>query len=163
MEIRRMLAGANHYYQGTDILDKVGEEAGEKHWKRALVLGGSKALEAAWPAVENGLRKRNVDAFVQGYGGFNTAEDIDTYAALYAQENCSGIIGIGGGKIMDLAKAVGAAAGAPVFTVPTSAATCAAVRTAPSWNLRHQALAMSGMSSRCSRRGGARSGTTVSR
>ena len=126
MEIRRMLAGANHYYQGTDILDKVGEEAQEKGWKRALVLGGSKALEAAWPTVEESLRKRNVEALVQVYGGFNTAEDIGTYAALYTQENCSGVIGIGGGKIMDLAKAVVAAAGAPVFTVPTSAATCAA-------------------------------------
>lgn len=126
MEIRRMLAGANHYYQGTDILDKVGEEAQEKGWTRALVLGGRKALSAAWPTVENGLRQRNIQALVQVYEGFNTAEDIDAYAALCAKENCSGIIGIGGGKIMDLAKAAAVIAGRPVFTVPTSAATCAA-------------------------------------
>lgn len=126
MEIRRMLAGANHYYQGTDILDKVGEEAAESRWDRALVLGGKKALNAAWPAVESGLKKRNVDALLQVYEGFNTEEDIDAYAALCVRENCSGVIGIGGGKIMDLAKAVAVLAGRPVFTVPTSAATCAA-------------------------------------
>ena len=31
MEIRRMLAGANRYYQGVDILEKVGEEASKNH------------------------------------------------------------------------------------------------------------------------------------
>lgn len=126
MEIRRMLAGANHYYQGVGILDKVGEEAEKKRWKKVLVLGGEKALNAAWPAVEESLRKRNISYIPRTYAGYNTAEDISDFAAVYDRENCDGIIGIGGGKIMDLVKAVGALLGAQVFTVPTSAATCAA-------------------------------------
>lgn len=126
MEIRRMLAGANHYYQGTDILGKVGEEAAKKQWKRVLVLGGNKALQAAWPQVESGLTRFGITYTLHPYGGFNTAEDIASFASIYEKEGCDGIIGIGGGKIMDLAKAAAALAGAPVFTVPTSAATCAA-------------------------------------
>lgn len=126
MDIRRMLAGANHYYQGTDILDKVGEEAMQKRWKKPLVIGGEKALAAAWPAVEKGLQKREISCVLKSYTGFTTAEDISAFANLWEKEACDGIIGIGGGKIMDLVKAVGALVGVQVFAVPTSAATCAA-------------------------------------
>lgn len=126
MELRRMLAGANHYYQGTDILGQVGEEARKKHWKKALVAGGEKALAAAWSAVEAGLKDNGVDYSVQVYRGFSTAEDIAALAAEAVRGEYSGIIGIGGGKVMDLVKAAAALAACPVFTVPTSAATCAA-------------------------------------
>ena len=126
MEIRRMLAGANHYYQGVDILEKVGEEASKNHWKRVLVLGGNTALQAAWPKVERGLTRFKISYTVHCYSGFNTAADISSFAQIFEQEGCNGIVGIGGGKIMDLAKAVAALVSASVFTVPTSAATCAA-------------------------------------
>lgn len=121
-----MLAGANHYYQGVDILDKVGEEAQKQGWKKPLVIGGEKALQAVWPQVKDSLAKRDQDWFLKVYTGFTTSEDIAAFAQLWEQENCDGIIGIGGGKIMDLTKAVGALVSAPVFTIPTSAATCAA-------------------------------------
>ena len=73
MEIRRMLAGANHYYQGVDILEKVGEEASKNHWKRVLVLGGNTALQVAWPKVERGLTRFQISYTVHRYSGFNTA------------------------------------------------------------------------------------------
>lgn len=126
MEIRRMLAGANHYYQGVDILCQIGEEAEKKHWEKALVIGGAKALVAAWPAVEASLKAKGIDYALHVYGGFSTAKDIDAFAEIFRREGCAGVIGIGGGKIMDLVKAVAALVGSPVFTVPTSAATCAA-------------------------------------
>ena len=40
MRISKMLSGANHYYQGVDILGKVGREAADRGTKKALVLGG---------------------------------------------------------------------------------------------------------------------------
>ena len=115
MEIRRMLAGANHYYQGVDILEKVGEEASKNHWKRVLVLGGNTALQAAWPKVERGLTRFKISYTVHCYSGFNTAADISSFAQIFEQEGCNGIVGIGGGKIMDLAKAVAALVSASVF------------------------------------------------
>lgn len=39
------------------------------------------------------------------------------------------IVGVGGGKVLDVAKAAGDLAGVPVVTVPTSAATCACAAT----------------------------------
>lgn len=126
MEIRRMLAGANRYYQGRDILDKVGEEAQRLNWKKVLLIGGEKALAAAGEAVTGSLTCRNIHYIRCCYGGHNTAGDIAAYVSIHEQEECDGIIGVGGGKIMDLVKAIAALRKAPVFTVPTSAATCAA-------------------------------------
>lgn len=126
MEIRRMLAGANRYYQGVGILDQVGAEAQALGWKKTLVLGGKKALDAAWGKVEASLESRQIDRFLQVYAGFTTSEDIEKYARMYQEHHCDGVIGIGGGKVMDLAKAVAACTGSGVLTVPTSAATCAA-------------------------------------
>lgn len=126
MEIRRMLAGANRYYQGTGILGKVGEEACRLHWKKVLLIGGKRALEAAGRIVEESLKNYHISYVLRCYGGFNTAEDIASFAVFHEQEGCDGIIGIGGGKIMDLVKAVAALRSVGVFTVPTSAATCAA-------------------------------------
>lgn len=126
MEIRRMLAGANRYYQGRGILAKIGEEAQRLRWQKVLLIGGEKALAVAGAAVKESLCSYNISCVLRCYGGFNTAEDIQSFAVLHKQECCDGIIGVGGGKIMDLVKAVAALRGTGVFTVPTSAATCAA-------------------------------------
>ena len=126
MEIRRMLSGANRYFQGRDILQKVGDEAKRLRWQKVLLIGGQTALSVAGCAVAESLQANQISYVLRSYGGHNTAEDITSFAVSYHAEQCDGIIGIGGGKIMDLVKAVAAQCCTGVITVPTSAATCAA-------------------------------------
>lgn len=126
MEIRRMLAGANHYYQGCEILRRVGAEAKEQGWETVCVVGGANALKAAWTPVREGLQAHGVGYVLRQFGGFCTAGEIDDLARCAAEYRCDAIIGVGGGKALDLSKAAAALLKRPVLTVPTSAATCAA-------------------------------------
>ncbi len=52
--------------------------------------------------------------------------EADAFGAAVREDACDCLVGIGGGKALDLTKEVGAQLGLHVFTVPTCAATCAA-------------------------------------
>ena len=60
------------------------------------------------------------------YEGYPTKVQVEDFANLARKEERGVIVGIGGGKIMDLSKAVANQAGLPVLLIPRIAATCAA-------------------------------------
>lgn len=121
-----MCSGAGNYFQGENILQDCGEELKRKGYQKACVIGGGKALEAALPSLAAGLSDAGISFQVHRFSGFCTAEEINDFSAIVHQEGSDCVIGVGGGKVMDLVKAVAALQGCAVFTVPTSAATCAA-------------------------------------
>ena len=61
------------------------------------------------------------------FGGETSLNHIERLAVLAIEQQAEVLIGAGGGKALDTVKAVGAQLGLPVITVPTIAATCAAV------------------------------------
>lgn len=100
-----------------DILSRYGPRAG-------IVAGrvGHDLLRAdlgeQWPPAE---------ATVWQVDGQCSAAEIERVAAWAADRDV--IVGVGGGKVLDVAKAAADLAHRPVITVPTSAATCAAAAT----------------------------------
>ncbi len=64
---------------------------------------------------------------VHVYGGTCSVEDAQMLAQQAKLVRADAVLGMGGGKAIDVAKACGYYAGLPVFTFPTIAATCAAV------------------------------------
>lgn len=121
-----MLSGAGGYFQGEHILRECGQELRRKGVQRVCLIGGKTALAAALPELESGLHDAQIQYTVHLFSGFCTAGEIEEFAAAAEQEKSDCILGVGGGKTMDLTKAVAAQLQLPVFTVPTSAATCAA-------------------------------------
>lgn len=93
---------------------------------RVWVLAGQTALVKAGGVFLESLAQSGVDYAVRTYGGYCTLEDIELLAAEALEAKAETIIGIGGGRILDTAKAVGDKRKLPVVTVPTVAATCAA-------------------------------------
>jgi glycerol dehydrogenase len=111
----------SRYVQGADALDALGAE---------LALLGRKALVIEDPFVYEHLQSRlsasmhdKLGSVTQVFGGECCDEEIERLQALGRSEQVDVIVGIGGGKTLDTAKAVGVALGARVAIVPTLAST----------------------------------------
>lgn len=106
-------------------IEKLGKEAAR--WgKSAYILGGPRALKAVCSFVEESLQKAGVSYWIAPYSGTCSEEKANEIAAVCREKKLDLLIGIGGGKIMDLSKIAADVAGLPVINVPTIAATCAA-------------------------------------
>lgn len=124
--INKMCSSAGNYFQGPDALLLCAEELGKKNVRSVCVVGGRHALEAAGEKLTAQLAAGGVRYGVTEFAGFCTQEEIHDLARRLLQNHADAVIAVGGGKVMDLCKAAAMEAGCRVFTVPTSAATCAA-------------------------------------
>ncbi len=111
--------GENAYSQVADICRAYG--------KRALLIGGEKAMAAALLRLQAQLAGSGikiVESVV--YGKDCTFSAIHSWADYAKLLRVDMIFAMGGGRAMDTAKAAAEDAGLPVFTFPTSASTCSA-------------------------------------
>ncbi|PJM78761.1 iron-containing alcohol dehydrogenase [Bifidobacterium scaligerum] len=92
--------------------------------RSAFVIAGRRAFAAAGQALSKALDGQGIDYVVHYLEGEPTVSRADAFAAAAAGRDL--VIALGGGKVMDLAKAVSRRTGARLVTVPTIAATCAA-------------------------------------
>lgn len=108
------------YVQGADALGQLGVET-ERLGKSPLIV--------ADPFVIDGLKAEilepldHLEPVLQAFGGECSQDEIDRLLAIATEAQADLIIGVGGGKTMDTAKAVAHALGRPVIIVPTIAST----------------------------------------
>lgn len=92
----------------------------------ALVIGGETALSVTGEKFLNSLDLEKIRYSIEKFRGYCTYKNIDNYALKAKELGVNVIIGIGGGRVLDLVKAVGEKLKLPVITIPTIVATCAA-------------------------------------
>jgi glycerol dehydrogenase len=96
-----------------------------QHWgQRLLVVGGDRTLEVAKSFLGPAIAALEVVYHSYGHQCSEAALQTLTVEAAHHRADC--ILGVGGGKALDLAKLLAHQLKLPVITVPTSAATCAA-------------------------------------
>lgn len=90
---------------------------------KVLILHGEKSLAVAKPFLPEFKKVEGIYAHYQNECQFEIA---DYFIELVKKENINGIIGIGGGKVLDLAKLVADSLKIKSICLPTLASTCAA-------------------------------------
>jgi glycerol dehydrogenase len=116
----------NTYLNEPGILASAGTYIAE-YGKRPLIISSVTAWKVTHEKILKTLRENDIDTSnVYIFSGYPSENQFQKYAGLAEEIRADVIIGIGGGRTLDTAKAAGDIADLPVVTVPTIAATCAA-------------------------------------
>ncbi|WP_094605020.1 Glycerol dehydrogenase [Sporomusa silvacetica DSM 10669] len=120
--MNKIMISPGRYVQGAGALNDIGKHVANLGTK-ALVLGGKRGIDAIKSLLEASFKEHQVDYVVELFGGECSRPEIDRIVAISKQNNIDIIIGVGGGKALDTAKASAHFAKIPVAIVPTIAAT----------------------------------------
>lgn len=126
--------GCGRYIQQREALETLPEEI-RRLGDKPLIIAGPRAWEATEGRIEKALKDAGIEYELSLYPAQNTYEKAREHAAQAVERGCDVILGVGGGRIMDQAKAAAYFAGEltgarsghfPIIQAPTSIATCAA-------------------------------------
>ncbi|MBR1390755.1 MAG: iron-containing alcohol dehydrogenase family protein [Lachnospiraceae bacterium] len=93
--------------------------------KKAYVIAGKTAWDRVQQELTTSLEEWRIEFSLQIMEGYPTYEKVEKYASAAYQDRAELVIGIGGGKVCDVAKAVGNFRNLPIVMIPTIPATCA--------------------------------------
>lgn len=117
-----ILISPGKYVQGAGEMGNLGKYA-EKYGKKALVIITASGYKRCGAVVEEGFKDSSAQIVFDYFNGECSKTEISRLTAVVEKENCDMVIGIGGGKILDTAKAVAYYKSVPVLVCPTIAST----------------------------------------
>ena len=118
----RVFISPSKYVQGAGELDRLGEYT-KVYGQKALVIISAGGKKRFGERVEASLAAAGVECAFDEFCGECSQAEIDRLVEVLKGTGSDVVLGVGGGKIFDTAKAVAAAVDVPVVVVPTIAAT----------------------------------------
>lgn len=114
------------YSVGKEVYNQIGKIC-KSYGARVLVIGGKKALSAAFDKISKNAADGGLDIIGKEiYGTDCTYEAVERLAALTSFQEADMVFAVGGGKAIDTCKCLCIECEKPVFTFPTIASNCAA-------------------------------------
>lgn len=119
----KVLVSPSKYVQGPGAVAEIGNHV-KLIGKRAFIMGGPTAMRITEDAIRKSLEKEGVEIAAADRNVKEcTHEAIKRLSEAGKRSNADVIIGVGGGKAVDTAKAVAFTMGVPSVMVPTQCAT----------------------------------------
>lgn len=112
----------SRYVQGPDEMNNIGAYA-EKYGKKALCLISSGGYRRQGAQIETSFAKSGAAVVFEYFKGECSMTEINRLVDIVKEKGCDVVIGVGGGKIFDTAKAAAYYVGCPVMVCPTIAST----------------------------------------
>ena len=110
------------YIQGPGVLEQTGKFV-KIYGKKAFVFGGKRALGTVKGPLERSFKEHGITAHFEEFRKECSWEEINRLSKLVEELGAEIVIGCGGGKALDTAKAVAHKTGTAVVIVPTIAST----------------------------------------
>ncbi len=118
----RVFISPSKYLQGAGELDHLGEYT-KVYGSKALTVISAGGLSRFGERVSASFDAAGVECVYDNFNGECSQLEIDRLVGVVKECGADVVVGLGGGKIFDTAKAVAAAVDLPVVIVPTIAAT----------------------------------------
>lgn len=118
--MENILISPGKYIQGSGAFRGLGEHV-KKFGDRALIIVDSFVLKSLNARLHDAMAP--VATVVEQFGGEASKREIDRLKAIGDREKVTAVVGVGGGKTLDTAKAVAYSLKRPLVVVPTIAAT----------------------------------------
>ena len=118
----KILISPSKYLQGAGEMKNIGTYAA-KCGKKALVLISQGGYRRIGTMIEESFAGSDCNVVFDYFNGECCESEINRLVAIVKEKGCDLVIGVGGGKIFDTAKAVAYYAETPVFICPTIAST----------------------------------------
>ncbi|MGQ5426144.1 glycerol dehydrogenase [Thermophilibacter sp. ZX-H3] len=118
----RIFISPSKYVQGPGELTRLGEYV-RAYGDHALVVISEGGLRRSGDVITASLEAAGVARTYDNFNGECSQAEIDRLVEVFRASGADFVVGVGGGKIFDTAKAVAAAVDVPVVIVPTIAAT----------------------------------------
>ncbi|WP_269204046.1 iron-containing alcohol dehydrogenase [Nocardioides sambongensis] len=116
----RTFVSPARYVQGPGVLGQLGAHLAPRH-SRVTVLVDAPLLDRLGPGIEVSLEKSGIVHQLRAVQGEVTPGHIEHLASDAASDRPSAVVGVGGGKVLDLAKGVSRALRTAMVSLPTIA------------------------------------------
>lgn len=130
--MKSVLIAPRKYVQGRGVLGETGSYVALLG-RKALLLWDAQVRRIVGAAVLGSLRAAAVEAVEVEFAGDSTREEVARVARIARESACEVIVGFGGGKALDTAKAAAHQAQTKIVTAPTIASNDSPTSSATVW------------------------------